>query len=481
MAGFDEYDRYDALGLAELVRNREVTEREVLEAAIVRAERDGKALNAICHEAYDLARLACREEPEGGIFQGVPFLLKDLAAPMPGIPESEGSVLFANSQASSEGAAIGRLRRAGINIFGRTTSAEMGLSFTTHSPLYGGPTLNPWDLTKTSGGSSGGASAVVGAGIVPMAHGNDGAGSIRVPAACCGVYGLKPTRARLPSGPNVGEGWAGIAFQGVITRTVRDTAAAIEVMEGADLGAPYPDPPKQPFLQQIKRPPPPLRIGFVTRTYTGETIHPDCVEAVMAAAQLCESLGHHVEEAKLQYDYERALQASLDIVCAGTAQSVQEAVAILGRQPLEHELTPATRSAAERGMRLTAVDYMNAVDATHACGRQIARFFTEFDILLTPTMASPPVAADRYPMTVPDMQDFWMGEDGIFKFAPFTQIANVSGQPAASIPLHWNAEGLPIGTQIVARFGDETTLLRLSAQLEAAKPWFDKRPPRPFR
>lgn len=478
MSGFKEYDRHDGLGLAELVRNRDVTEREILEAAIERAETDGKALNAICHEAYDVARLACSEDPGQGLLQGVPFLLKDLAAPMPGIPESEGCVFFANSNAPVESESLGRLRRSGVNIFGRTTSAEMGLSFTTDSPIYGGPTRNPWNTDLTPGGSSGGASAVVGAGVVPIAHGNDGAGSIRVPAACCGVFGLKPTRARLPSGPYVGEGWAGIAFQGVISRTVRDTAAALEIMEGRDLGAPYPEPERQPFLQQIKKPPAPLRIAFMTRTYTGESIHPDCVAAVVATAKLCEELGHHVEEAELQYDFHGALKASIDIVSAGVAQSIREGVAIHGRQPTEEEITPTCRGAAEYGARLSAVDYMNAVDLTHATGRHIARFFVDYDILLTPTTASPPVAADRYPLTAPDLASYWEGENGIFKFAPFTHIANVSGQPAASIPLHWNAEGLPIGTQIIARFGDETTLLRLSAQLEAAKPWFDRRPPR---
>ncbi len=476
MARFSEYEQYDALGLADVIRKGEVSASEVMEAAIERAEDRGAKLNAICHKAYDLGRAEAAAAKADTMFAGAPFLLKDLAAPMPGIPESEGCVLFANSEVPVASAAQQRLKDAGLVTFARTTSAEMGLSFTTDSPIYGGPTLNPWDLKLTPGGSSGGASAAVAAGIVPMAHGNDGAGSIRVPAACCGVYGLKPTRARLPSGPYVGEGWAGIAFSGVISRSVRDTAAALQVSEGADLGAPYPAPPRENHLELIKTPPRRLRIGFVTKTYTGEAIDPACVAAVEEAAKLLESLGHIVEPAQLTYDYYGALKASLDIVCAGTAQSVAQAVKALGREPLEHELSTVCRAAYEAGRRMSAVAYTDAVDATHAAGRQIAAFFVDYDMLLTPTTASPPVAADRYPLTAASLEDYWMGDNGIFKFAPFTQIGNVSGQPAASLPLYWTADDIPIGVHLVARFGEDSTLLQLSAQLEAAKPWFDRRP-----
>lgn len=476
MPRFPEYEQYDALGLADLIRRREITASDVMEAAIERAESRGTALNAICHKAYDLGRAEAATTKTDTLFAGAPFLLKDLAAPMPGIPESEGCVLFANSEVPVASTAQQRLKDAGLVTFARTTSAEMGLSFTTDSPIYGGPTLNPWDLKLTPGGSSGGSSAAVGAAIVPMAHGNDGAGSIRVPAACCGVYGLKPTRARLPSGPYVGEGWAGIAFSGVISRSVRDTAAALQVAEGADIGAPYPAPPKENHLELIKTPPRRMRIAFMTKTYTGEAVHPDCVAAVEQTAKLLESLGHEMVPADLSYDYYGAMQASLDIVCAGTAQSVMQAVKLLGREPLEHELTPVCRGAYERGRRMSAVEYADAVDATHAAGRQIAQFFVDFDMLLTPTTASPPVAADRYPLTAPTLEEYWLSDNGIFKFAPFTQIANVSGQPAASVPLYWTKDEIPIGVQFVARFGEDSTLLQLSAQLEAARPWFDRLP-----
>lgn len=473
---FRDYERHDALGLAELIRKRDVGSHEVLESAITRAETHGASLNAMAAKAYDLARGNCGKASADAPFAEVPFLLKDISAPMPGLPESGGSVYFRGYQAPAENELVRRFRRAGLNIFGRTTSAEFGLSFTTDSPAYGGPTRNPWDTALTPGGSSGGAAAAVAAGIVPMAHANDGGGSIRVPAACCGIYGLKPTRARLPSGPLKGEGWGGLSCQGVVSRSVRDSAAALEALQGRDLGAPYSAPQSEPFLELLRRPPQRLRIGFVRTTFSGAAIHADCVAAVLDAARLCEELGHSVEEAAPSYDVEGASRAMRNIVATGCARSVQLGIAALGREPGPDDLSPSCMAAVELGRRLSAIDYAGAIDAIHLAGRQIARFFVDHDLLLTPTTALPPVRADRFPMTVPDFEAYWSGDDAIFDFAPFTHFANISGQPAASVPLYWNNDGVPIGAQFVASFGGEAMLLRLSAQLEAARPWFDRRP-----
>lgn len=474
---FREYETYDALGLAEVIRRGDVSAAEVLESAVSLAESRGAALNAIAATAYDLARSNCGKADPNAPFADVPFLLKDLAAPMPGLPDGGGSVYFRDYQAPAANELVHRFRRAGLNVFGRTTSAEFGLSFTTDSPAYCGPTRNPWDLSLTPGGSSGGASAAVAAGIVPMAHANDGGGSIRVPAACCGIFGLKPTRARLPSGPLKGEGWGGLSCQGVVSRSVRDSAAALEALQGRDLGAPYPAPPHEPFLGLLSRPPAPLRIGLMTSTFTGASIHPDCEAAVRDAARLCEELGHAVEEAAPSYDVEEASRAMCDIVATGCARSVELGISVLGREPGPDDLSRTCMAAVERGRRLSAMDYSRAIDMIHLAGRQVASFFESYDLLLTPTTASPPVRADRYPMTLPDFEAYWAGDDGIFLFAPFTHFANISGLPACSVPLSWNAAGIPIGVQFAAAFGGEGLLLQLSAQLEAARPWFGRRPP----
>lgn len=473
---FREYELHDGLGLADLIRRREVDARDVLDAAIGLAETRGRALNAIAATAYDLARDNCGKASSAAPFADVPFLLKDLSAPMPGLPESGGSVYFHGHQAPAENELVKRFRGAGMNSFARTTSAEFGLSFTTNSPVYGGPTRNPWGPSLTCGGSSGGAAAAVAAGIVPVAHANDGGGSIRVPAACCGIFGLKPTRARLPSGPLKGEGWAGLSCQGVVSRSVRDTAAVLEAIQGRDVGAPYPAPESEPFVELLRRPPRRLRIGFVKTTYSGAPIHPDCVAAVLDAAKLCEELGHHVEEASLSYDHEGGLRAMATVVSVGCARVVLQGTAVLGRAPGPGDLSPTTLASAERGARMTAVEYTDAVDKLHLTGRQVARFFEDYDVLLTPTTATPPVAADAFPMTVTDLDAYWIGEDAIFSFAPFTNLANISGQPAASVPLYWNSDNVPIGAHFVGPFGAEALLLRLSAQLEEARPWFGRRP-----
>jgi amidase/6-aminohexanoate-cyclic-dimer hydrolase len=478
MSGFDEYDRYDAMGLAALVKRRDVSAAELLDAALVRAERLNPKLNAVVHPAHDRARAAIARGLPDGPFTGVPFLLKDLGCEAIGYPTSAGSRFFAGLEWSFDSEIWLRLRGAGLVAFARTTSPELGISPATEARVYGGPTRNPWNLEHSPGGSSGGSGAAVAAGIVPIAHGSDGGGSVRIPAACCGLFGLKPTRARLPDGPASGEGWGGTAIDGVLTRSVRDTAAMLDVCHGRDLGAPYDAPHvARPYLQEIETPPPRLRVAFCKTTLTGEPIHADCAAAVEAAARLCAELGHEVSGDRPGFDFDKAVQAWTKVVACGTALSVRLRAQALGREPGPDDIEPATRGACAYGDSLSGPDYLHAINTIHATGRQIAQFFERYDILITATLAEPPARIGRFAMSNPDFLDYRLGPNGIIRYSPFTSIFNMTGQPAASIPLHWSADGLPVGTHFAAPFGEEVTLLKLAAQLEHARPWSGRRPP----
>jgi amidase/6-aminohexanoate-cyclic-dimer hydrolase len=477
MGQFAEYDRYDALGLAELVRRKEVSANELLDTAIARAERLNPRLNAIVNPAHEEARAAIRRGLPEGPFTGVPFLLKDLGCEAIGYPTNAGSRFFAKYQWAFDSEIWIRMRATGVVAFARTTSPELGISPATEARFYGGPTRNPWNLERTPGGSSGGSGAAVAAGIVPMAHGSDGGGSVRIPASCCGLFGLKPTRARLPDGPAAGEGWGGMSIDGFLTRSVRDTAAMLDACHGSDLGAPYaaPDVPR-PYLEEIQRPPRRLRIAFCRTTLRGEPIHEECTAAVDEAARLCADLGHDVTEAKPAIDFDKAVQAWTKVVACGTALAVHLRAATLGREPSRDDLEPSTRGAVRYGDGIGGPDYLNSINTMHTTGRHIARFFVDHDVLITATLAEPPARIGRFAMSNPDFLDYRLGPNGIIRYSPFTSIFNMTGQPAASIPLHWSKDGLPIGVHFAARFGDETTLLQLAAQLEAARPWFARRP-----
>jgi len=477
MGEIREYDNYDALGLAELVKRKQVSAGELLETAIARAERVNPKLNAIVHSAYDQAHAAIARRLPDGPFTGVPFLLKDLGCEAIGYPTNSGSRFFANYQWTFDSEIWIRLRRAGLVAFARTTSPELGISPATEARVYGGPTRNPWNLDHTPGGSSGGSGAAVAAGVVPMAHGSDGGGSVRIPASCCGLFGLKPTRARLPDGPASGEGWGGVAIDGVLTRSVRDSAVMLDACHGADLGAPYAAPHvARPYAEEIKSPPRRLKIAFCKTTLHGLPIHPECAAAVEAAARLCGELGHELVEAKPSFDFEKAVQAWTKVVACGTALSVRLRAQALGRQPGADEIEPATRGAIECAKAISGQDYLHAINTIHVTGRQIAQFFESHDILITATLAEPPARIGRFAMSNPDFLDYRLGPKGIIHYSPFTSIFNMTGQPAASIPLHWSQDGLPVGTHVAARFGDEARLLQLAAQLEQARPWFRRRP-----
>jgi amidase/6-aminohexanoate-cyclic-dimer hydrolase len=474
MSTLADYESHDALGLAALIRGGEASASQLLEAAIARAERHA-GLNAIPIPMYDEARALAAGDLPDGPFRGVPFLLKDLYAAHEGWRLTNGSQLFADQVSDHDHALVARYKAAGLVCFGRSASPEFGITTSTESVLFGA-TRNPWNPKHSAGGSSGGAAAAVAAGILPAAHASDGGGSIRVPASCCGLFGLKPTRARTPAGPLVGEGWSGMSTAHVVSRSVRDSAALLDVSEGPDLGAPYwAPPPERPYLDEVAREPGRLRIALQIETFNGAETHPDCVDAARRAADLCRELGHEVVEARLEVDRTELGRAGQIIVAANTRAALEDGARAKGRELEQDDVEPMTWGMTALVSQTTsAVDYARAIRTIHAAGRRVAGFLQGFDLLLTPTMATPPAEIGELALTNPDA-GVLLGR--LQETIGYTQLFNATGNPAMSVPLHWNAAGLPVGVQFAARFGDEATLFRLAAQLEQAHPWFDRRPP----
>ena len=469
----DAYESHDALGLAELVRRGEVQPGELLEVAIERTERLNPRINAVVIPLFEQAREQLATELPAAPFAGVPFLLKDLYADYAGVRLTYGSQLFADNVSDHDSELVARYRRAGLVIFGRSASPEFGITTSTESVLFGA-TRNPWNLERMAGGSSGGAAAAVAAGIVPAAHASDGGGSIRIPASCCGLFGLKPTRARTPSGPDAGEGWSGMSTAHVVSRSVRDSAALLDATHGADPGAPYwAPPPQRAYLDEVGAPPGPLRIALQTRAFNGVPTHPDCVAAAEDAAKLCADLGHVVEPAELSIDTAAFARASQVIISSNLRATLVDRAASLGRELAPGDVEPLTYTMTSAAAEVEAADYARAIRTIHGLGRQLARFLERYDVLLSPTLATPPFPIGRLALTASDLPGFL---EGLLQTVGFTQLFNATGTPAASLPLYWNGEGMPIGVQLAGRFGDEATLLRVSAQLEQARPWFEKRP-----
>jgi amidase len=425
----------------------------------------------------------------------VPLLLKDLLATYAGEPMSSGSRMYQGWIPPRDSEVVRRLRRAGFIAFGKTNTPEFGLVPVTEPALWG-PTRNPWNLERTCGGSSGGSAAAVAAGIVPLATGGDGGGSIRIPASCCGLFGLKPTRARTPAGPDQAEYWQGCAVEHVLARSVRDSAAALDALEGPDPGAPYhAPPPARPFLQEVGAPPGRLRIAFTTKPPIPAEVHPDCLAAIEEAAKLCQELGHDVEEADPGVDGEALARDFIMMIIGETAVDMQEAALLVGRRARAQDFEPGTTVLRLLAKKYTALDYALAVRRLMRLGRSLAVFMEKYDVLLTPTMAKPPIPVGTLmprgaeAVALKTLVRLRAGGllralgtiqkviDSAWGFTPFTTLFNVTGQPAMSVPLFWSGEGLPIGTQFAARFGDEATLFRLAAQLEAARPWAARRPP----
>jgi len=470
----DDLAFLDATAQADLVRRKEVKAIELVDAAIDRIERLNPTLNAVVTPMYDLARKAASGPLPDGPFAGVPYLLKDLLAEYAGVRFTEGSAFLGDYVPDHDSELVARLKRAGLIVLGKTNTPELGILPTTEPRLFG-PAHNPWDTGRTPGGSSGGSAAAVAAGLVPMAHGNDGGGSIRIPASCCGLFGLKPTRGRNPLGPDLGDIMGGLVAEHAITRSVRDSAALLDATSGPDLGDPYwAPPPERPFLQEVGANPGRLRVAFTTEAATDVQVHPDCAAAVRDAAALCADLGHEVAEAAPAIDGQVMMQAFITLWSAGTAWTVDDFARRTGRTPAPDLFEPLTWALQEMGRQHSASAYLLALQDLQRVSRDVARFFLDYDIWLTPTLGEPPVPLGTFdsPPENPLQGLFRAGA-----FVPFTPICNITGQPAMSVPLHWNADGLPVGTHFIGRFGDEAILFRLASQLEEARPWADRRPP----
>lgn len=465
----------DATAQADLVRRREVQPRELVEAAIRRIERLNPTLNAVVTPMFDDALERTSGPIPEGPFTGVPFVLKDLTAQQAGVRYTEGSAFLADYVSRHDQELVVRQRRAGLVVVGKTNAPEFGILPTTEPRLFGA-THNPWDTGRTPGGSSGGSAAAVASGMVPIGHANDGGGSIRIPASCCGLFGLKPTRARNPLGPALGDVLNGLVCEHAVTRSVRDSAALLDATAGPDAGDPYWAPaPARPFLEEVGAEPGRLRIAVTTVAATGVPVHDDCVRAVRDTARLCEDLGHDVFEfAPEDLDGNALTEVFLMLYTAGVAASIAGWALATGRAPGRADFEPLTWAMREMADERTPADYLLAVGHLQLFSRQVARWFTGFDVWLTPVLAEPPLPLGTFDAPA-DQPLYPLLRAGAW--VPFTPIANITGQPAMSVPLYWNEGRLPVGSHFVGRYGDEATLFRLAAQLERARPWADRWPP----
>jgi amidase len=488
-----EYLQHDAVGLAELVARGETTAAELLELALGQSAKVQPQTNAICRMMESEARSQLKNQLTGP-FAGVPFLIKDCAQDYAGLPTTYGSRSM-RTPAPDHAHVVRRYLDAGLLIFGKTNLPELALKGVSDSQHFGRAN-NPWNFDCTPGGSSGGAAAAVASGVVPMAAGNDGGGSIRIPAACCGLFGLKPSRGRVSSGPAFGEYWYGASCEGVLSRSVRDTAAALDVSAGGEPGDPFVIPkPSEPYAEAMRRDPPRLRIGFFSASPIGTDVHPEAVAAVNDAAKLLASLGHDVEEAVPEIDGAALAKAFLHVYF-GQVPAMVMAARATGAATADFELL--TRVLATLGNAVPAGALTAQLLKWNDFARALARFHQTYDLMLTPTLAHPPIrhgmgdptAAEQAVLDILDRVGLLgllaragaldstvdkIARDSL-QYVPFTQLANLTGTPAMSVPLHWTADGLPLGVQLVARFGEEDRLLQLARQLETARPWFAKLP-----
>jgi amidase len=474
MKRYEELSFLDATELAGLIRKKEIEPSELLEITIGKIEKINPRLNAVVTTMYDEARKAIRGYLPEGPFTGVPFLIKDLVASYKGVRMTFGTKSMKGFIADHDSELVSRYKKAGFIIVGKTNTPELGLMSTTEPSLFG-PCRNPWNLERTSGGSSGGSAAAVAAGLVPAAHGNDGGGSIRIPASCCGLFGLKPTRGRNSLGPDIGDAMSGLVAEHVLTRSVRDSAAILDATRGYVPGDPYCAPePLQPYKKEVGKKPGRLRIAYLSKTLAGEKIENDCVKALMDAVTLCGDLNHELEEKGPTIDGKVLGRAFNVIWAANCAATIDGITDITSKKQAPEDYEPLTWALYEMGKKFTSADYLIAVQTLQKISRDVARFFMDYDILMTPTLGEPPVKLGTFDA---DANDPFKGWRRSAKFVPFTPLCNATGQPAMSVPLYWNEEGLPIGIQFVGRFGDEATLFRLASQLEEARPWVKRRPP----
>ena len=494
MGGFKEYGKYDAMGLAECVRKGDVTAAELCEEAIDRIEKINPQLNAVVTPMFDMGRKAAHQSLPDSPFAGVPFLLKDLMFAFAGVPMTSGCKAYKNHVPDYDSEMVKRYKQAGLITLGKTNTPEFGLMGITEPELFG-PCRNPWNKAYTPGGSSGGTASAVAAGLVPMAAGGDGGGSIRIPSAYCGLFGLKPSRGRNPSGPHHGQPWQGAVQEHVLTRSVRDSAAALDATQGPDRGAPFAiRPPAKPYLEELKTDPGKLKIGFTRASPIGTSVHPECAQAVVETAKLLEDLGHHVEETETGVDGKALANAYLTLYFGEMAADLEEMKIVLGRKVTRADVEDLTYMLALLGRTFSAGHFVAATRCWDAAARQMGHFFRDYDLFLTPTTAHPPAkigelqprAIEKKLMAVINT----LGLGGVLKASgivdqlaqkslertPFTQLANLTGLPAMSVPLYWTHAGMPCGSHFIAPFGEEALLFRLAAQLENARPWSQKKP-----
>jgi amidase len=474
---FREYAAYDGLGLAELVNRGEVTAAELVEEAVERAEKHNPAINALVFDMYDLARDAARKSDADrprSPFRGVPFLLKDLMGNCTGVPTTCASRFLEGVPANHDSELVIRFKRAGLIPIGKTNCSEFGLVPTTEPKLYG-PCRNPWSTAHSTGGSSGGSAAAVAAGVVPIAHASDGGGSIRIPASCCGLVGMKPTRARNTLAPLVGDLMNGLVIEHAVSRTVRDSAALLDSTAGPGIGDPYCAPPQQrPYRDEVSREPGRLRIASWSKSIRGSEIDPECRAAAENTAALLVELNHEVEEVFPPINADMIADAFFTIWAAGATATIDLLQLSSGRTVSSEWFEPLTWALYERGQDISASEYQRAIAMTQLAARQIAAFFETYDVWMCPTLEKPPMPLGTIDCNETNIEKAFAP---ILEYATFTPVFNATGQPAVSLPLHWTATGLPVGIQIAGRFGDEALLFRLAAQLEAARPWIDRKPP----
>lgn len=489
------YSEKDGIGLAELVRQGEVTALELVEEAIRRIEILNPQLNAVIHKMYDQARTAAQSNLPAGPFQGVPFMLKDLLAEYAGEPLRSGSRFLKDYVPQQDSELVRRFKSTGVIVVGKTSTPEFGIVPYTEPELFG-PTNNPWDLERTVGGSSGGSGAVVAAGMVPFASGGDGGGSIRIPSSCCGLFGLKPTRGRNPSGILAGAYWFDAVVEHVLTRSVRDSAAMLDATHGYHTGAPHSPPlPERPYLEELKRDPGKLRIAYTPKSLLGKNMHPDCIAGLEATVKLLEGLGHTLIEDAPVIDAIPVSMAFLVTVALSVAAEVEAAEKMLGIKATPKDFESVTWALTLVARRMKASLLVNSLRTLEETSRTLGAFFENYDLLLTPTLSTPPpitgsLQVQGVQRTLVDLLSRlnagWVlqaakliesSADDVYEFVPSTPLHNFSGGAAMSVPLYWNAEGLPIGMHFMGGYADESKLFRLAGQLERTQPWSHQRPP----